>query len=717
MLILAGAGSGKTRVLTTKIAHLIREKRIPEHRILAITFTNKAAREMKERIAKMLPEVDADRMWMGTFHSMCARILRRHIEEIGYRSQFTIYDRDDQKSVLKEILKEQNVTEEQLGYKLNSILSAIGKAKNSRISPAEYEKSANFGFTQAVADLYPRYERKLKENSALDFDDLILKTLELFEKNEELQKKYADRFLYVFVDEYQDTNRMQYDLVKALSSENKNLCVVGDIDQSIYKFRGADIQNILDFEKDYPNARVIQLEQNYRSTQNILRTANRLIGHNEHRREKNLWTDNGEGAGILYRETVTSDDEAASVMEWIEQNRTQGVPYEEMAILYRTNAQSRSFEELLRRLSIPYRLVGGFKFYDRKEVRDIGAYLSALVNPDDAVSVLRVINLPKRGIGQTSLDRVRAYAFLHDIPFREALEQAKEAGVAAGTASKIDAFLAFLQRTAERISDTGLTDLVKTVAEESGYLEMLRKSGRPEDRTRLENIDEFISSVAAYEEMNPEATLEAYLQEVSLLSDADKADDEESGVNLMTVHSAKGTEYDVVFLTGMEQGLFPSQRAMEDDDLEEERRLCYVAITRARKKLYVTGSQARRQYGQFQPATPSLFIEEMGDGLQTEKSSVFDAPRAFARDVMRKEPASPSVPTPGRPVMHREKPVRREDPNQYRTGDRIAHDAWGEGMVVQVADTDDDQVLTLSFPAAGLLKKVKKSYAKLRRLD
>ena len=711
MLILAGAGSGKTRVLTTKIAWLIREKKVPADRILAITFTNKAAREMKERIAAELPELDIDRLWIGTFHSICARILRRRIDRIGYNRSFTIYDRDDQKSVLKEILKEQNTSEDALGVKLNSVISSISSHKNRRISPQELEATEpRYGFMRAVAMLYPLYEQKLKKNSALDFDDLILKALELFEKDRDTLDEYRERFLYVFVDEYQDTNRMQYDLVKTLSEKHKNLCVVGDIDQSIYKFRGADIKNILDFEKDFPNASLVKLEQNYRSTQNILDLANRVIDHNIERKEKVLWTDNGAGEPVRYHLCSTSDEEAQRVVRWIHYRQGEGIPLKEMAILYRTNAQSRSFEDQLRREGIPYRLVGGLKFYDRKEIKDIAAYLKIIVNPLDNVSLLRVINTPKRGIGKTTTDRLAEWGFRTGKSFMEAIRDGEQIpGIGRATGEKLDGFVRLVDELTALAQTLGLTEFVKEVVRKTGYEKMLKATGLPEDRTRLENIDEYISSVAEYEENNEGATLWQYLQDVSLLSDTDKAEGEENGVSLMTVHSAKGTEYDVVFVTGLEQGLFPSLRAIDEGELEEERRLCYVALTRARQELFLSGAQSRRQYGNFQYAKPSCFIEEMGDGIQMEQSTPYDAP--LVQEEVRKDPHAERF-----AQRFRQPVAQKDDGEKFSTGDRVLHGVWGEGMVVMTQDLEaQDQMLTLSFPNVGL-KKVKKSFAKLRRL-
>lgn len=710
MLILAGAGSGKTRVLTTKIAWLIREKNVPAHRILAITFTNKAAKEMKERVAAQLPELDVDRLWIGTFHSICARILRRRIDRIGYDRSFTIYDRADQKTVLKDILKEENTSEEALGVKLNSVISAISSHKNRRIPPEEVVASdPKFGFMRALALLYPLYEKRLKKNNALDFDDLILKALELFDQDPETLESYSERFLYVFVDEYQDTNRMQYDLIKILSEKHRNLCVVGDIDQSIYKFRGADINNILDFEKDYPNAKTVKLEQNYRSTQNILDLANRVIDHNVERKDKVLWTDNTGGEPVRYHLCSTSDEEAQRVVRWINLRRGEGMHLRDIAILYRTNAQSRSFEDQLRREGIPYQLVGGLKFYDRKEIKDITAYLKIIVNPRDDVSLIRVINTPKRGIGQTTINRLSEWAATNRFSLMEAVKDGEKVpGVGRVTAERLQEFVKLIDDLTDLAQALPLTEFVMEAVRKTGYEAMLKKSHQQEDRTRLENIDEYISSVAEYEEENEGATLWEYLQDVSLLSDTDKVDGEETGVSLMTVHSAKGTEYDLVFVTGLEQGLFPSLRAMDEGELEEERRLCYVALTRARKELFLSGAQSRRQYGSYQYARPSVFIEEMGDGLQMEQSTPYDRP-AVHEQVQKDLHATRFTERFLKPDPHVNEAL------QFRVGDAIVHGVWGEGMVVMTQDLDDgDQMLTLSFPNVGL-KKVKKSFAKLKR--
>lgn len=710
-LILAGAGSGKTKVLTTRIAHLIREKKVEPNRILAITFTNKAAKEMKERIHLLMPEIDIDRMWVGTFHSICGRILRRRIDRIGYNRSFSIYDRDDQKSVIKEIIKDLNTEEDRLGVTIRGIISAISKAKNSRISPEEYKNTANpFGYEKTVSEFYPLYEKKLKQNSALDFDDLILKALELFEKDPESKEIYQNKFHYIFVDEYQDTNRMQYDLVKTLAEVHQNLCVVGDIDQSIYKFRGADINNILDFEKDYPKVKTILLEQNYRSTGNILNTANRVIDYNVERKDKKLWTENDAGDKVKYRRCLTGDEEAQAVVEEIKNYEHMGHSLKEMAILYRTNAQSRSFEEQLNRNGIPYQLIGGLKFYDRKEIKDISAYLKAIVNPRDEVSFYRIINMPKRGIGNTTQEKMRQFANEEGISSLEVL-QGDMPFVSKGTQTKLKEFGDLLLTLKQDAETQTLTEFVKTVVEKSGYKKMLEDSKTIEDRTRMENIDEYISSVAGYEEQNPGASLEQYLQEVSLLSDTDKTEEKE-GVSLMTIHAAKGTEFDIVFVTGLEQGLFPSRRAEEEGELEEERRLCYVALTRARKKLIVSSADARRVYGNYQNAAPSVFIEEMGDDLEVEQSTPY-----------QESSVRPMYGTPSKTddtflerLTKRKEQKPKSDDTNYRTGDRVVHPAWGEGMIVMAQDLEGDQMLTISFPNQGL-KKVKKSFAKLRRAE
>lgn len=712
-LILAGAGSGKTKVLTTRIAYLIREKHVDPGQILAITFTNKAAKEMKERIHMLMPEIDIDKMWVGTFHSICARILRMRIDRIGYNKSFSIYDRDDQKSVIKEIMKEKNTEEDRLGVTIRGLIAAISKAKNSRISPEEYANTAGpYGYEKTVAEFYPEYERKLKKNSALDFDDLILKTLELFAKDEETTQYYQRKFLYIFVDEYQDTNRMQYDLVKTVAEQHANLCVVGDIDQSIYKFRGADINNILDFEKDYPNAKTILLEQNYRSTGNILKTANRVIDHNIERKDKKLWTENTDGAKVKYRRCLTSDEEAAHIVDEISKMQRSGHKLSDIAILYRTNAQSRSFEEQLRRAGLPYQLVGGLKFYDRKEIKDITAYLKAIVNPQDDVSFLRIINMPKRGIGNTTIEKIRQFAITENLDFGTSLAQ-EIPGVAKGTNTKIQNFHDLLSTLKQDASQMGLTDFVKEVVEKSGYRKMLTDSNTIEDRTRMENIDEYISSVAQYEEQNPGASVEQYLQEVSLLSDTDKTEDGQKGVFLMTIHAAKGTEFDAVFVTGLEQGLFPSQRAEDEGEIEEERRLCYVALTRAKKKLVVTSADSRRQYGTFQSARPSVFIEEMGNDLEVEESSPYQESMVTDRPMYGMGSKADDH-FAQRMKKKKEKPAF-DDNASYKTGDKVLHPTWGEGMIVMATDLDGDQMLTISFPEQGL-KKVKKSFAKLRRV-
>lgn len=712
LLILAGAGSGKTRVLTTKIAYLIEEKNIYPSNIVAITFTNKAAKEMKERVAKLIDE-DVDRMWIGTFHSICGRILRMNIDKLGYTNSFTIYDRDDQKSLIKEIMKERNISEEQV--KIPSVIATISDQKNKGISPEEFQaQSKQFWVNQRTGEIYEAYEKKKKEYNSLDFDDLILKTLELFSKCPDIRDFYAEKFRYVFVDEYQDTNKSQYELIRYFSEKHKNISVVGDGDQSIYGWRGADISNILNFEKDFREARTVLLEENYRSTKNILDAANVLIKNNEERKEKNLWTGKEAGRSVEYRELSDEYGESRTVTELINNCQYDGYRLNDMAILYRTNAQSREFEEALMRESIPYRVIGGLKFYDRREIKDVLAYLKVLVNPDDNISFKRIINTPKRGIGNTTIEKLENIGRLHgDSIYRTLLEPKNLEMITKKTRSQLQSFLQLIEHIQKRREDLSLMELTEEILEKSGYIGSLQSGETVEDRARLENLESFVSSIAAIESSTPEITLEEYLQSVSLMSDVDKSREEKSGVDLMTIHSSKGLEYKVVFLTGMEEGLFPSGRSKEEGNLEEERRLCYVAITRAEERLYLTGTSLRRTYGKLNRTIRSRFIDELEGSIDIISEKI--------RPKLNGEPAV-DIEVDGmresirQSVLERKKSYEEKLHLDLKLGDKVRHKTWGEGRIVSVTPREGGDELVIAFDRKGL-KKLNKNIAPIERID
>ena len=618
VLILAGAGSGKTKVVTNKIAYLIDEKRVFPSKILAITFTNKAANEMKERVRKLI-DVDVDAMWIGTFHSICVRILRSNIQKLEYTSNFSIYDRDDQITVIKESVKELNLNSD--AYKPRAVIEIISKCKNEDIKPDEFinQNYADF-YLRNIGEIYSLYEKKLKENNALDFDDLILKAVELLEKDRETREYYQYKFEYIFVDEYQDTNASQYKLIRLLCRENPNLTVVGDNDQSIYKWRGADISNILNFEKDFKDAKVILLEQNYRSTGNILKVANKVIKNNSNRKDKNLWTSKESGFPVKYEEYRHNQEEDRGVIDNIIQMNYKGYDFRDMAILYRTNAQSRGFEEVLVREKIPYKIIGGLRFYDRKEVKDVIAYLKVLQNPNDNVAVQRIVNVPKRGIGATTVEKLTEYGNRSGKSLFEVmntLDQNEELNIR--SKKNIKEFTNLINLLLNKKDEMKISELIDKVLFESDYIEALKAENTVEARTRIENVEEFKSTAVNFENENSEGTLEDFLAGVSLLSDVDKTSENIDGVKLMTIHAAKGLEFKVVFLVGMEESLFPSSRSMDnDEDLEEERRLCYVGVTRAEERLFISSAQTRVMYGKTNPATRSRFINEMGDTIEVE---------------------------------------------------------------------------------------------------
>ena len=693
LLIMAGAGSGKTRVVTHKIAYLIEELGVFPGNILAITFTNKAANEMKERVSKLL-NTDVESMWIGTFHSICVRILRRDIDKIGYDRSFSIYDRDDQITLIRECIKEVDVDKSM--FKESSVLARISSLKDQQVDPEAYIIE-NYGDyrERKIGELYQLYQKKLKQYNALDFDDLLIKAVELLRENKAILSYYQEKFKYVFVDEYQDTNRIQYQLVKLLSARHRNICVVGDSDQSIYSWRGADITNILDFEKDYKGARVIYLEQNYRSTKNILRVANEVIKYNENKYPKNLWTDKEEGERVLYERLADSDEEANFVAGRINQLLAEGYKLSDIAILYRTNAQSRTFEEAFLREGLPYKIVGGLKFYDRKEVKDIIAYLKVLENPNDNISLKRIINTPKRGIGNATIEKIEQYSAERDQSIYASILRVEDiGGLSTRIKNSIRSFVDMMNTLLAKKEIMGLKDFIEEVISSSGYIQDLEKENTVEAKTRIENIMEFISVALKFEEQNEAADLEEFLASIALLSDLDKTEDDTNLITMMTVHSAKGLEFPVVFLVGMEDGLFPIARALEsEEELEEERRLCYVAVTRAEEVLYITNAARRTIYGNTQYTLPSRFIDEMGDTI--ERNDLKKAKLEPKEELVR---VWDYTVTPTRVVMAKNNTATKD----VNVGDKVKHKKWGFGTVVQVKDQDDDKELVIVFDNIGL---------------
>ncbi|MDO5716514.1 MAG: 3'-5' exonuclease [Tissierellia bacterium] len=683
LLILAGAGSGKTRVVTYKIAYLIKEIGVNPYDILAITFTNKAAREMKER-SEILLNRPVEGLWIGTFHSICVRILRKNVS-----SNFTIYDTQDTNNLLKAICKELNLDKDI--YRPSSIRSQISAYKNKGLGPLDHERDAGVDFyLSQVNKVFWEYEKRLKENNAYDFDDLLLKTVQLFRTREDILFHYANKFQYIFVDEYQDVNDIQYQLVKLLSSVHGNITVVGDENQSIYAFRGANLNNILNFEKDFPGAKVIYLNENYRSTTAILDCANALIQNNPQKYKRDLFTKKSGGEKVEYVEHLFSGDEAFFVAQAIEDLIDRGYSYGDMAILYRTNAQSRAFEDFFIRSSIPYEIIGGMRFYDRKEVKDAIAYLRLLSNPEDTISFERVVNTPRRGIGPKTMREILHLRSIEGLNCYEALAKG-------GTTKGVELAKLYQELACSRDTMT-LMDLTKSLLERSGYISSLRLSSAIEDQSRLQNVEEFISYVGEFERLYPESGLEDLLAELSLLSDIDNKSDEDR-VSLMTIHSAKGLEFPVVFVVGMEEGLFPSRLSMESDtEVEEERRLCYVAMTRAKKKLFLTSAQQRMLYGNTNYAKPSRFIDEVKELIQ------MDEKQDMKKD--RHEVKPPNLVTTYKGSLGVEKKDVKKKKESFKAGDHITHKLWGDGMVVSVADDD----IQIAFEGKGI-KKLKVSIA------
>lgn len=694
LLILAGAGSGKTKVLTVRIAYLLAQGVNP-YEILAITFTNKAAKEMKSRVEGLVGDV-ANRIWLSTFHSFCAKFLRFELDNfLGYNSNFTIYDTSDSQVVIKAALKALNLDDKY--YPVGAMISAISDAKNKLMFASDYRKQARDFYQQKVADVYEYYERELRKNNALDFDDLLLVAVKLLQFNAAVLDKYSKRFRYVMIDEYQDTNHAQYLLAYLLSSHWKNIAVVGDADQSIYAWRGADIQNILDFEKDYPNCTSIKLEQNYRSTKIILDAANAVIDHNEGRPEKNLWTDKVEGAKIQHFTAQSEHEEAAFIGDTIvKKHDIHGIPYGDMAILYRTNAQSRVLEEALIKRALPYTMVGGTKFYDRKEIKDVLAYLRVLYNPFDDLSLLRIINVPKRSIGATTVSKLQDYARENGTSLFMTLTQLHLVDTIKGkTKEKLEEFGILIFTLVAEMDDKSVLDILEAILDRTGYLAQLEESTDPQDQARAENIGELLSVAKDFQDTNPTGTVEDFLEQVALVNDVDSFEQEESKVTLMTLHAAKGLEFPIVFLGGLEEGLFPHSRTlMNPEEIEEERRLAYVGITRAEKELYISNATTRTVFGRTSSYLPSRFIDEIPaelvDGLR--------AKRRIPDDIKPTVPRHMSVAS--RPVT---KPIiRNEVIADWKVGDTAIHSKWGNGKVVNVSGEGAGMKLTIEFPTQGV---------------
>lgn len=720
LLILAGAGSGKTRVLTHRIAYLIEEKGINPWNILAITFTNKAAGEMRERVDDIVG-FGSESIWVSTFHSTCVRILRRHIDRLGYDNNFTIYDSDDQKTLMKDVCKLLQIDTKT--YRERTILSAISSAKDEMITPEEYELNAYGDFSKKkIAEAYKEYERQLKANNALDFDDLLVKTVQLFQTQPEILEYYQERFRYIMVDEYQDTNTVQFKLISLLAAKYKNLCVVGDDDQSIYKFRGANIQNILSFEKEFEHTKVIKLEQNYRSTSTILDAANAVIKNNVGRKAKSLWTENGEGEKIQFRQFDTAYDEAEYIVGDIRERVDNGkAAYCDHAVLYRTNAQSRLFEEKMITANIPYKIVGGVNFYARKEIKDLLAYLKTIDNGKDDLAVRRIINVPKRGIGLTTVNRITEAAQQRGISFCEALCSADLVPGLGRSISKLESFAAMIEYFRKEAEHLSITELMEEILTETGYVEELKAEGEEEAEVRLQNIDEFLNKIAAYEESCEEElpTLSGFLEEVALVADIDSLDEESDYVVLMTLHSAKGLEFPYVYLAGMEDGIFPSYMTITADDpteIEEERRLCYVGITRAKKELAMTCARRRMIRGETQYNKMSRFLKEvppqlLSTGKIVEKEEL-ELPKQNAY-VQAKQSFQAKPFMISKPVQ--QFGVKSGEGLSYGVGDRVRHMKFGEGTVTAITEGGRDYEVSVDFDSAGT-KKMFASFAKLQKV-
>lgn len=712
LLITAGAGSGKTKVLTCRIAHLL-ELGVAPYRILAITFTNKAAKEMKERVTNLVG-AQADSIWLSTFHSFCAKLLRFEVDGFhGYTRNFTIYDSSDQLVLVKDCLKKLNLDDKQ--FMPRSVLGTISSAKNVLMDAKAFAAKASDFYEQKVADVYALYQEKLRENNAVDFDDLLFLAVRLLQEKEDVREKYQSRFQYILVDEYQDTNHAQYALTKILAARWRNICVVGDADQSIYAWRGADIRNIIDFTRDYPDAASIKLEQNYRSTKTILHAANAVIDNNESRPKKTLWTENPAGNKIIHYQAQTEHDEADYIAGVIyNRHEISHEPYGDMAILFRTNAQSRVLEEKLMRYAIPYTMVGGTKFYDRKEIKDVLAYLRLLYNPEDSLSLTRIINVPKRNIGATTMEHVAAYAEEQGISLFEALSSTDEIPVTKRARTSLENFAAMIFDLLNDIEGKDVLSLIETVIKQTGYGDMLDKEAEhaPQGESRKENVGEFLSVAKDYMDSNPDGNLQDFLENVALVSDVDDFESSDSKVTLMTLHAAKGLEFPVVFLTGLDEGLFPHSRTLLDPvQVEEERRLAYVGITRAERQLYVTNAITRTMYGRISAYMPSRFLAEI--------------PPQLMEDYHRKSamPQSRTTAVPGKQrVSILTKPVASSLPKKHTVtdtfakGDKVRHKIWGIGTVLDVIGEGTNMQMKIQFPTKGVRQVVVK-YAPLEKIQ
>ena len=716
LLMLAGAGSGKTRSLTHRIAYLIEEKGVAPWNILAITFTNKAAQEMRERVDALVGYGSED-IWISTFHATCSRILRRHIDLLGYDRNFTIYDASDQKSLMKEVLKEMKIDTKQ--FPERSVMSEISSAKNEYKSPLDYRNEYGSNFrNQRIADIYEHYQKRLKENNALDFDDLLVKMVDLFQTNPDVLEHYQDRFQYIMVDEYQDTNTVQFLLVSLLAKKYRNLCVVGDDDQSIYKFRGANIYNILNFEKVFPDAQVIRLEQNYRSTQNILNAANGVIANNKGRKEKKLWTENQKGELVHFKQYDTEYDEADGVVSRINFLAMRGVQYKDMAILYRTNAQSRIFEEKLKQKNIPYAIVRGISFYDRKEIKDLMSYLKVVDSGMDDLSVKRIINVPKRGIGQTTINRLQEFAILNQMSFLDAVFNADEIPEVARALAKLHKFADMIEEFREYASEHEISELLEHILDVTQYRAELEAEGTDESISRLEDIEELFNDIAYYEEEEENPNLRDFLAEkdmYTLNAGIDNLEDENNKVLLMTLHNAKGLEFNNIFLGGMEEGVFPGFGAMmsgDESEIEEERRLCYVGITRAKERLFLSAAKRRMLRGQTQYNRRSRFIDEIpGQYLDTEQ-------RVSEQRVVKntERPAKYQYGAKaGKPYNLSDFKVKPVGELDYQVGDRVKHIKFGVGTVQEITKGGRDFEVAVEFDRVGR-KKMFASFAKLKKV-
>lgn len=743
LLILAGAGSGKTRVLTHRIAYLIDEKGVNPWNIMAITFTNKAAQEMRDRVDRLV-EFGAESIWVATFHSSCVRILRRYIDRLGYDNHFTIYDTDDQKSIIRKAVKELDLDPKQ--YREGPLLGVISAAKNEMIEPQDFETQAGGDFRMCQeAKIYKAYQKTLIDNNAVDFDDLLLLTVRLLRENRDILEAYQERLRYIMVDEYQDTNSVQFELIRLLSGKYHNLCVVGDDDQSIYKFRGADITNILSFEETFPGAKVVKLEQNYRSTNNILEAANAVIANNAHRKEKHLWSENGEGKEVFFIHYETAYGEAEDVIDKIQTEVHMGKhQYQDCAILYRTNAQSRAFEEKCIKKSVPYRLVGGVNFYQRQEIKDILAYLKTIDSGRDDLSVTRIVNVPKRGIGQVTLNKLAVYASEHGMRLFQAMEQVEQISGIGKAADKIKGFVNQIMVFRALAKELDAAELIESILEQTGYLEELEKLEEDKAQAKQENLEEFQNKAADYYANHDEAALTDFLEEVALVADIDNMDSEADSLTLMTLHSAKGLEFPVVYMTGMEEGLFPSYMSMnsgDPGDIEEERRLCYVGITRAMQQLTLTAAKQRMVHGNIQYSAISRFVKELPQEKLDWKEETFGGifkkgPSMNANSLSGSlfggsssmSSGSSFSASQGSQIAKKTSydnvfdlkyakafSSPKPDSLDYKEGDRVSHIKFGKGTVLAVEDMKKDYQVTVEFDTAGV-KKLFAGFAKLKKI-